>query len=110
MSVDDELEEVRKRRLLELRRQLSEEQQQTEQQKAYETQKEDALRNILTYEARQRLNRLRLVKSTFVEQVELQLIQIAQTGKIQLPIDDGHLKQILEKLQPTRKEITFRRV
>lgn len=110
MSSDDELEEIRSRRLLELRRQLSEEQQRSEQQKEFDVQKDAALRQILTYEARQRLSRIKLVKPEFAEQVELQLIQVAQSGKMKLPLNDEQLKQILVQLQSGKKEITFRRV
>ena len=110
MSSDDELEDIRMRRMGELRRQLSEEQEKSGQEKAIETQKENLLKRILTYEARQRLNRIKLVKPEFVEQIELQLIQIAQSGRVRLPIDDEQLKNILLQLQSTRREITFRRV
>ena len=110
MGSDGELEDIRKRRMLELRKRLAEGEQSSEQEKELNAQKEAALRQILTYEARQRLSRLRLVKSEFVEQIELQLIQIAQSGRVKLPIDDKQLKQILIQLQPSRKEITFRRV
>ncbi len=110
MSSKDELEDIRKRRLLELRKQLNNEQQKSDQEKEFETQKEAALRQILTYEARQRLNRIKLVKSDFAAQIELQLIQIAQIGRVRLPIDDEQLKKILLQLQSTKKEITFRRV
>ena len=109
-SDDDEVEEIRRRRLLGLRRQLADEQQSGTQQKEFEAQKEAALRQILTYEARQRLNRIKLVKPEFVEQIVLQLIQIAQSGKVRLPIDDKQLRQILIQLQSAKKEITFRRV
>ena len=110
MGSNDELEEIRRKRLLELRKQLADEQQKSDQEKEFVTQKDSALRQILTYEARQRLNTLKLVKPEFVEQIELQLIQIAQSGKVRLPIDDIQLKRILLQLQPTKKEITFRRV
>ena len=110
MSSNDELEEIRRRRLSDLRRQLSEEQQKGDQEKEFETQKEAALKQVLTYEARQRLSRIKLIKPEFVEQIELQLIQIAQSGKVRLPIDDEQLKRILLQLQTTKKEITFRRV
>lgn len=109
MGVND-LEEIRKRRELELRRQLAGGQQKNEQQKQLEMQKEAVLRQILTYEARQRLSRIRLVKPQFVEQIELQLIQIAQSGRANLPISDKQLKEILIRLQSSPKKITFRRV
>lgn len=109
MSSGD-IEEIRRRRMIELRKHLGEEQQKSGQQKALQTQKDAVLKQVLTYEARQRLNRLKMVKPEFVEQIELYLIQIAQTGKVRLPIADRQLKQILLQLQPSRKEITFRRV
>ena len=110
MGFDNELEGIRRKRLTDLRRQLANGQQENNQQKQFEVQKEDALKQILTYEARQRLNRIKLVKPEFVSQIEVQLIQIAQSGKARLPIDDKQLKQILIQLQPAKKEITFRRV
>ena len=110
MSSNDELEEIRRRRLLEMRRELSNEQQKNAQQKEFEVQKEAALRQILTYEARQRLNRIKLVKPEFVQQIEIQLLQIAQSGRVHLPIDDKQLKQIFIQLQSAKKEITFRRI
>jgi len=110
MSADNELDEIRRRRLAELRRQYSDEQQRNEQKKAFEAQKETVLRQILTYEARQRLNRIKLVKPEFVEQIELQLMQAAQSGKVRLPISDQQLKQVLLQLQSAKREITFRRI
>jgi len=62
----------------------------------------------MTSEARQRLNRIKLVKPEFAEQIELQLIQIAQTGKMKLPITDEQLKWILSRLQPASKEFKIR--
>lgn len=109
MGVND-LEEIRKRRELELRRQLAGGEQKNEQQKLLEMQKEAVLRQVLTYEARQRLSRIRLVKPQFVDQIELQLIQIAQSGRMNLPISDKQLKEILIRLQSSPKKITFRRI
>jgi programmed cell death protein 5 len=96
LSSDNELDSIRRRRLIELRQQLLEEQRKNEQ--------------ILTSEARQRLNRIKLVKPDFASQIELQLIQIAQSGRVRLPINDEQLKQILIKLRPVRREIRFRRM
>lgn len=110
MSSDEDLENIRQKKLLELQRRLLEEQKRTEQQDQLETQKQTILRQIITNEGRQRLSRLRLVKREFVEQVELQLIQIAQTGRIKLPITDEQLKQILVRLQPNRRQFRFRGV
>lgn len=110
MSSDNELEAIRNRRSIGLRQQLLEEQRKTEQLQALETQKLSVLRQILTSEARQRLNRIKLVKPDFVAQLELQLIQIAQSGKVRLPINDELLKKILIQLRPVKREIRFRRM
>ncbi len=110
MSSNSELDAIRQRRLIGLRQQLLEEQQKTEQRQALEGQKQSLLREILTSEARQRLNRIKLVKSDFVAQLELQLIQIAQSGRVRLPINDEQLKQILIQLQSVKRETKFRRM
>jgi programmed cell death protein 5 len=105
-----ELEELRRRRALELQQQMAQEQQQVEAQKQLELQKQALMRQILTQEARQRLANLKMVKPEFASQLELQLIQIAQQGKVQLPIDDKQLKEMLRRLQSGRKEIKIRRI
>jgi len=110
MSNDKELESLRKRRLLELQQKLLQEQQQSEAEKRLEIQKQALLRRILTPEARQRLANLKMVRPEFALQLELQLIQIAQQGRIRLPLDDDQLKEILRKLQGSRREIRIRRV
>jgi len=110
MSEDDELEELRRRRALELQKSLGQDQQQSDAEKKLEAQKQLLMRRILTQEARQRLANLKMVKPEFASQLELQLIQIAQQGRVELPIDDEQLKEILQKLQSGRKEITIRRV
>lgn len=110
MGSDAELEDLRRKRLQELRTKLTDEQQRAESQEALELQKQALLRQVLTVEARQRLNRIKLVKPEFAEQIELRLIQVAQSGKIELPITDAQLKGILKNLQPAKREIRFRRV
>ena len=110
MSEDEELEALRKRRMLELQQGLSQEQEQTQAEKQIEAQKQALLRRILTPEARQRLANLKMVRPEFSSQIEIQLIQIAQQGRVTLPIDDDQLKQILMRLQGTRRDIRIRRV
>jgi len=110
MSEDEELEELRQRRLQGLQKQLAQEQQEVEVQQRLEAQKQSMLRRILTSEARQRLTNLKLARPQFASQIELQLIQIAQQGRINLPITDEQLKEILRRLQPTKREIKIRRI
>jgi len=110
MSEDDELEALRKRRMLELQQKLAQEQQQAQTEQQVELQKQALLRRILTPEARQRLANLKMVRPEFASRIEIQLIQIAQQGRVVLPIDDGQLKQILMRLQKDRRDIRIRRV
>ncbi len=109
MGDEEDLEELRRRRLLELRQRLAQEQQRIQAQQQIEVQKQAVLRRILTADARQRLTNLKMVKPEFAEQLELQLIQLAQQGGIELPINDGQLKEILTRLQSQRRETRIRR-
>jgi programmed cell death protein 5 len=106
---DDELGAIRKRKLLAMQQKGAEEQKQS-QAEQIEAQKQELLRQILSPEARQRLTNLNMIKPEFTEQLELQLIQLAQMGKVQIPISDAQLKQILIQLQGRKREITIRRV
>jgi programmed cell death protein 5 len=107
---DDELEEIRRRKLLELQREVAEEQKDVQMQQQLELQKQALLRSILTPEARQRLANLKMVRPEFASQLELQLIQLAQQGKIPIPLTDKQLKQILIQIQSRKREIKIRRI
>jgi programmed cell death protein 5 len=106
---DDELEEIRRRRYSDLQRAAVEEQRQAESRRQFEAQKQAALKLVLTPEARQRLTNIRMVKPEFADQIELQLIQLAQSGRIKIPISDEQLKEALARMQSSRKEIRIRR-
>jgi programmed cell death protein 5 len=107
---DDELEEIRRRKLLELQRKVAEEQKDVQMQQQLELQKQALLRSILTPEARQRLANLKMVRPEFASQLELQLLQLAQQGKIPIPLTDKQLKQILIQIQSRKREIKIRRI
>lgn len=107
---EEEIEELRRRKLLELRRRLAEEQQRVQVQKQIEIQKQALLRRILTSDARRRLTNLKMVKPEFAQQLELQLIQLAQQGRINIPVTDKQLKEILVKIQSGRRDFKIRRV
>ena len=106
---DEELEEIRKRKLLEMQ-QRAQDDQKSQATRQLEAQKQALLRQILSSEARQRLTNLKMIKPQFIEQLELQLIQLAQSGRIALPISDAQLKKILIQLQPRRRETKIRRI
>ena len=106
---EDELEELRRRKLLALQQKFAEEQRQAQMEQQLELQKQTLLRKILTPEARQRLANLKMVRPEFTEQLELQLIQLAQQGKLPIPLADVQLKQILVQLQSQKRETKIRR-
>jgi programmed cell death protein 5 len=106
---DEALEEIRRRKLLAMQ-QRGDEQKQAQVERQLEAQKEALLRKILSPEARQRLTNLKMVKPEFTEQLELQLIQLAQTGKLPIPLPDAQLKQILIQLQSRKRETKIRRI
>jgi programmed cell death protein 5 len=107
---DDELESIRKRKLLSMQNRVGDEQRQAQAEDKIEAQKQALLRQILSPEARQRLNNLKMVRADFAEQIELQLIQMAQMGKLPIPLSDAQLKQILVQLQSRKRETKITRI
>ena len=107
---DDELEQIRKRKILSMQHRVSDEQRQAQAEQQYEAQKEALLSKILTPEARQRLNNLKMVRKDFTESIEMQLIEMAQSGKLPIPLSDAQLKQILVQLQSRKRETQIRRI
>lgn len=107
---DEELENLRRRRLSELQQQAAGDQNQSQINKQVDAQKQAILRQILSPEARQRLTNLKMIKPEFTDQIELQLIQLAQAGKLPIPLPDAQLKQILIQLQSRKRETKIRRI
>ena len=109
MSDEEELEEIRRRKLEQLRMQAEQQQNVEQQQHEYETKKYEVMRKILSAEGRQRLENIRLVKPQFAEQIELQLIQLFQSGKLKgaIPLPDKAFKNLLEQITSTEKKRNF---
>lgn len=103
--VDDELEMIKRRRMAELERRAQQERARREREAAEEALRAEVLRKILTPEARERLANLRLVRPDLVKSLEDQLILLAQSGRIKVPITDEELKSLLQSIfERTRKE------
>ncbi|PIU13183.1 MAG: hypothetical protein COT21_02415 [Hadesarchaea archaeon CG08_land_8_20_14_0_20_51_8] len=111
MNLEDEenIEELRRRKMLELQARAAEMQRQEELRRQYDVQKKLALQQILTPDARSRLANIRAAKPEFAEQIEIQLIQLAQSGRISSQITDAQLKEILRRVQDRKRDIKIRR-
>ena len=116
MSSEEELAAIRQRRMEQLKAQRGQQEQvaeaQAQAQADAEAQKQALMRKILTPEARQRLQNVKLVRPDFAAQIEMQLLQLAQSGRVPLPITDDLLKKLLEQIQSqqTKRDISIRRV
>ena len=109
----DELDEIRRRKMKELQEQAAMQQQQQVMHEKVEAQKHLIMRKILSQEARQRLTNIKMVRPQFADAVEAQLIQLAQTGQINrlgipLPISDESFKMILSQISNQEKKHDFR--
>jgi len=112
--MDDELEELRKKRLRELQQQqeaFSEEEieQQESQQKEIEEKRKQILRVILTTKARERLGNIKVARPDVAEAVENQLILLAQSGRLKNKINDEQLRELLSQILPKKRDIKIRR-
>lgn len=107
--MEEDIEKIKKRKLQEIKSQMADEEAEEERKKELEKKKKQLLRKILTSDARSRLSNLRMAKPEFTERVEVQLIQIARTGRVDIPINDDQLRSILKKLQENKKSINIER-
>jgi len=107
---DEELEAIRRRKMAELQEQALKEQSQDQAVAEAQAQKDVILRKILTPEARARLSNIKMVKPEFAEQIEMQLIQLASSGRLKGQVTDEQLRELLVQLQGKERErkVTFR--
>ncbi|MDR0523666.1 MAG: DNA-binding protein [Candidatus Methanoplasma sp.] len=106
---DPELEALRQKRLAEIQRQQGGQSAKEEQERQFEMQKQSVLRQILSPEARDRLANIKLASPEQANMVEMQLIQLAQSGRLRGVITDAMLKEILQKIIPQQREIKIQR-
>ena len=74
------------------------------------SQKEIMLKQILSSEARLRLNNVKMVKPELANLVENYLLGLSTQGKIQGQITDEQLKQILLSAQQPKRDFKINRV
>lgn len=112
MSSDEELERLKAQRMAERQAQQRNAADQQRARAEAEAQKQSIMRQLLTPEARQRLTNVKMVRPEFGQQLEMELIQLAQTGKVPLPIGDETLKKLLVQIegQQKKRDISIRRI
>ena len=74
------------------------------------TQKEMMLKQVLSADARLRLNNVRMVKPDLADLVENYILNLTVQGKITGQISDEQLKQILSSAQQPKRDFKFNRV
>ena len=108
MATDDEqLEELRRRKLQELQQQAQSEQVQAGARAEAQAQRDVVMRAILEPEARERLVRVRMARPDIADALENQLMALYQQGRIQRRIDDETLRQLLARVTPKSRETTM---
>ena len=110
----DEIEEIKRRRLQQMMASQQDQSLQQGQEEAskreYEVKKKEVLRKIMTPEARERLNNIKVAKPEFAGAIEEQLIALASSGRLKSMITDEQLKMILSQIQPKKRDIKVRRI
>merc|ERR1712012_165394 len=114
---DQELEELRAKRLAEMQARAgvggpgkmqgdpgSQAQAQEDKMRQVEDMKNSILNQVLTQEARARLNTLRIAKPEKGQKIEAMLIQMAQTGQLGGKIGEDDLIGLLEKISGTTSQ------
>ena len=73
-------------------------------------QKEVMLKQVLSSDARLRLNNVRMVKPELADLVENYILNLSVQGKISGQISDEQLKQILSSAQQPKRDFKINRV
>jgi programmed cell death protein 5 len=109
---DDELAELRRRRMAQLQQQAGDQQgmqEELERQQRLKSQIQMILMQVLEPDARERLNTIKLTKPEFAGAVEQQLVALAQSGRLQKKITDAQLKELLRQLAPQKRDYSITR-
>lgn len=108
--MEGDVDELKRRKLLELQQRLQEERAREEQKQQVELQKRSVLMEILTPEARSRLANVKVAKPSYGAAIENMLVQLAYNGQIKQKINEAQLKQILTNIAGKKKEFRIRRI
>ena len=107
---DEELNELKRRKLASMQSRGADASREEEARREAESRKQQVLRIILSPEARQRLTNIRITRPEVAESIELQLIQLYQSGRLRNQISDEQLKTMLQGVIGKGRDITIRRI
>jgi len=110
---DDEIAELRRRRMEQLQRQAAEQQlmdEELERRHRQDSQINLILMQILEPEAKERLSNIKITRPDFAKAIEQQLVMLAQSGRLKQRVTDAQLKELLKQLTPAKKDFNIRRV
>lgn len=109
---DDELAELRRKRMAQLQQQAVDQeymQEEMDRQKEAEARIQQILKQVLEPDAKERLNTIKLTRPDFARAVEQQLVYLAQSGRLRSKITDEQLKALLQELTPAKRDFKIRR-
>jgi len=109
MVDEDELEKIKKKKMQDIKESQESQESRKEAEEKMEAQKKAMLRKVMTPEARERLGRVRMARPQLAENIESQILALAQRGATQGKIDDKTLKELLKKISGEKKEINIKR-
>jgi programmed cell death protein 5 len=104
----DELEAIRRKKMLELQQKALQEQQAQQQQLLAELQLRALLRRILEPEAFERLGRVKMANPELYAAAVRYLVALYQSGRLTRKVDDATLKTLLAKLSGPKRETKIR--
>ncbi len=96
----EDIEEIRKRKMEELKQQQEEEQAKIQQ----EIQKQVVLKQILDTKARERLTRIKMANPQYAEQIEAVLFQLLQAGRIKGKLTEDAFKELIRQVFGSQKK------
>ncbi|MFP4116526.1 MAG: DNA-binding protein [Candidatus Aenigmatarchaeota archaeon] len=96
---EDEIKKIKEQKKKEMQESEEAANQREDMEKKLEQQKKQALRKIMTKDARERLNRVKLADEAVAQQLETYLVQLSQSGQVREKIDEEKLKKILKSIK-----------
>ncbi|MBS3817610.1 MAG: DNA-binding protein [Candidatus Thermoplasmatota archaeon] len=109
MADEEDLEEIKKKKMQDIKEKQGSPEAQEEAKEKMEAQKKAMLRKVMTTDARERLGRVRMARPQLAEKIESQIISLAQRGATKGKIDDETLKELLKKVSGQKKDINIKR-